>query len=1025
MTFSGQTPRLTEGATAPRRMEQLIYRMRGLRIIGNVLHVGTHPDDEDAGLMAYMSHKYGARTAYWSATRGEGGQNRLGPYSGETLGIYRTWESLAARAIDGGESLYGPFFDFGFSKNGAEATAKWGRQELVREIVRAIRLVQPQILIARFAGEPSDGHGQHQAIGSATVEAVDAAADPTLFSELRLPAWRTAKFYQSIGGDWQPGEENALGKVQPEFERDGFVRIDTGELDPIAGITYQQQAWIAFNCHQSQAMGFLPQRGSFYYYYQLKKSRVATQPREQSFYDGLDPTLLGLLDCPGGDVPNLRETLEAIRESVDTGLLRLHPDDPSTAVEPLLEGLGLLRRLRAQLDLETGPANEWQALGRQVDYKISSFEDVVIGCLGLDAECIADRAHVAAGEHARITGRLWNPRGVGIEESKFRMILPDGWKTPNVPAEDLPLFVDQRALERQMDFEIVVAPDAPPTTPYWLREPHDQYRYTISRDSFACEAFGFSEIALECELVVGAHQLTLRRPALRREPFAGGFRELPLSVLPAVSVKPQISCVFLPVRTGRYELDLQVAVQRHMDRAGQKYYLRVAPPEGWTVSPSFVELPAGAPGETAAARFRLTIPGEMAGGRYRLEYLLGLNDGQPAVTLDPVWMGASGLPRSPDASTCTREAFLAKPAQVDVHLIEASFAQGLSYGYVRGATEGLLDALDNFGLNIHAIGDEEMGYMDLSAFDGIVVGPNAYLIRDELRRNARRFLDYVASGGTLIVQYQAYGYELHDFAPYPFDYSHPHDRVTHPDAPVTILDPQHPLMTHPNTITEEDFTGWVHDRGLYFFGDFDNRYVPILGCNDPGEEPRRGGLVATSYGRGAFVYVGYSLFRQIPAAVPGAFRLLANLLALPEALLLERVERLRKLSLFSFMTDEQLMVVAKIVSERYENTGAYVCHQGESGQELFIVIKGEVEIVRHTEGRTVLLKAGEGQVVGEFAVLADIPRTADLRALTDLHLLVIAGAAFRGLLRRHSEIAESIIRVLVAKVLEGTHPERS
>jgi LmbE family N-acetylglucosaminyl deacetylase len=215
VTFSGQTPRLTEGATAPRRMEQLIYRMRGLRIIGNVLHVGTHPDDEDAGLMAYMSHKYGARIAYWSATRGEGGQNRLGPYSGETLGIYRTWESLAARAIDGGESLYGPFFDFGFSKNGAEATAKWGQQELVREIVRAIRLVQPQILIARFAGEPSDGHGQHQAIGSATVEAVDAAADPTLFSELRLPAWRTAKFYQSIGGDWQPGEENALGKVQP------------------------------------------------------------------------------------------------------------------------------------------------------------------------------------------------------------------------------------------------------------------------------------------------------------------------------------------------------------------------------------------------------------------------------------------------------------------------------------------------------------------------------------------------------------------------------------------------------------------------------------------------------------------------------------------------------------------------------------------------------------------------------------------------------------------------------------------
>jgi hypothetical protein len=297
-------------------------------------------------------------------------------------------------------------------------------------------------------------------------------------------------------------------------------------------------------------------------------------------------------------------------------------------------------------------------------------------------------------------------------------------------------------------------------------------------------------------------------------------------------------------------------------------------------------------------------------------------------------------------------------------------------------------------------------------------------MRDELRRNAGRFLDYVSNGGTLIVQYQAYGYELQSFTPYPIDYSHPHDRVTFPDAPVTILDAQHPLMTRPNKITEEDFDGWVRDRGLYFLGSFDSRYVPILGCNDPGEELKRGGLVATSYGRGAFVYVGYSLFRQIPAAVPGAFRLLANLLALPEALLLERMERLRKLSLFSFMTDEQLMLVARIVSERYENAGAYLCRQGDSGRELFIIMKGEVEIVTHTAGRRLVLpKAGAGQVVGEFAVLADIPRTADLRALTDLHLLVISGATFRELVRRHSEIAENIIRVLVGKVLDGSGQE--
>ena len=526
MAFMGQAPRLTEGEIAPRRIEQLVYRMRGLRIAGNVLHVGTHPDDEDAGLMAYMARKYGARIVYWSATRGEAGQNRLGPYTGEALGIYRTWESLAARAIDGGESLYGPFFDFGFSKNGAEATAKWGRLELVREIVRAIRLVQPQVLIARFTGEPSDGHGQHQAIGSATLEAFDAAADATLFPELDLAAWCTPKLYQSTGGDWQPGEETLLGKPRPEFERDGFVRIDTGELDPIAGLTYQQQAWIAFNCHQTQAMGFLPKRGSFYYYYRLKESRVATKPREESFYDGLDPTLLGLLDYPGGGPPDLRKTLEAVRASVDAALCRLQPDDPSAAVGALLEGLDLLCRLRTQIDSETGATYDARPLAQQLAYKIGCFEEVIIGCLGLDAECIAERAHVAAGECVRIIGRLWNSRGVRIDSSHFRMILPPGWNVAKVTPKDAPSGLDVPAVERQIDYDVIVAPDAPPTTPYWLTEAHDRYRYTISRDSFACEAFGSTAVALECELLPSELALFEHRANRERERAAPDNRRV-------------------------------------------------------------------------------------------------------------------------------------------------------------------------------------------------------------------------------------------------------------------------------------------------------------------------------------------------------------------------------------------------------------------------------------------------------------------------------------------------------------------
>jgi LmbE family N-acetylglucosaminyl deacetylase/uncharacterized protein YndB with AHSA1/START domain len=996
---TGQDWPLAGGANPPRAIEQILIRIKGLRSIGTVLHVGAHPDDEDAGMMVMMARKYGARVVYWSATRGESGQNRIGAHTGVALGIYRTWESLAARAIDGAESLFGPFYDFGYCTTGEEAAARWGRQELVREIVRAIRLVQPQVLVARFSGHPNDGHGQHQAVGAATIEAFDAAADPTRFTELRLPAWRTSKFYQSTGGDWQPGEAPALGQRHAHLERDGCLGLDTGEHDPASGASYQQVAWAAFNCHRTQAMGFVPDRGSFFYYYRLAKSLVPTPARESSLYDGIESTLAGLAADAGPAAPAARVALPSVCEQIDAGLLRVRPDDASPAVAPLLQGLATLRRLRAEADVPP-------ALARSLDAKIAGFEQVIVGCLGVDVECAPTQAHVAAGGCVRVRCRWWNPRGVAVDRMTFRLRVPTGWRVTPVSTGN----------PDQVDYDVVVAPDAPVTTPSWLSEPHDGTRYRVPLATFACQPLDPPAVHLECEFVVGAQVLTLRRQALTREPFAGGYRELPLSVLPAASVSPQSGRLFLLAASQPQDLDVQAAVRRHVDASGA-VCLALTGPAGWHVTPAAVDVPVDERGDAALARFKVTVPGGTAPGQYRLSYALGADRSQTAVTFEPVWMGAPGLPRLPDAATCTREAFLAAPASVDVHVIDARFSHELRYGYVEGAADGFLAAVHRFGLNVSAIADEEMNFLDLSDFDAILIGPNAYLLRDELRRHAGRFLDYVAHGGILIVQYQAYGYELQSFAPYPFTYSHPHDRVTSADAPVTILEPGHALMTHPNQIGADDFAGWHHDRGLYFLGEFDDRYTPILGSHDPGEPLKRGGLVVAAHGRGAFVYVGYSLFRQIPAGVPGAFRLLANLLALPEALLLQRVERLRRLSLFAFMNDTQLKAVARIASEMHKSTGTYLCRKGELGQELFIVIRGEVEIVAESDDRPVRLKAGEGQVVGEFAILADIPRTADLRALTDVHLLVISSVHFRALLREYAEIADAVIRQLVMKIV--------
>ncbi|MCB9140557.1 MAG: PIG-L family deacetylase, partial [Caldilineaceae bacterium] len=364
----------------------LIYQLRGLPMGGAVLHLCSHPDDEDVGMVAYLARKRGVRVVCWSATRGEGGQTRIGPYQGEALGIYRTWESQAAREIDGGEALFGPFVDFGFSKNGAEALDKWGQERLVREIVRAIRFVQPQIVIGRWSGTENDGHGHHQAVGQATLEAFTAAGDPQQYPELRahgLAAWQPRKLYLSTMGDWQPGEDVEFGKIIPAFERAGVVRLNTGEFDPIAGRTYQEQGWIAFNSHRSQAMGFSPEMGDFYYYYTLHTNLASRSERETGLYDGLDATLTGLSDYPGHGSASLNHYLVQVKTKAADALASFRPDTPAKAAKPLLEGVALLRECQAAL---TGlPIHEeaQQALHHYLDRKITAFETVAAQCLGL------------------------------------------------------------------------------------------------------------------------------------------------------------------------------------------------------------------------------------------------------------------------------------------------------------------------------------------------------------------------------------------------------------------------------------------------------------------------------------------------------------------------------------------------------------------------------------------------------------------------------------------------------------------
>ncbi len=1000
-----------------KRNAELFYRLKGLGMAGAVLHLGAHPDDEDVGLIAYMARKLGVRTVYWSATRGEGGENRIGPYREETLGVYRTWESLDARASDGAEALFGPFYDYGYSKFGEEALHKWGRERLIREIVRAIRVVQPQIVVARWTGRPSDGHGHHLAIGAVTPAAFAAAGNPTCFPELGaqgLSAWQPRKLYQSTMGDWAPGEEMSFGKRSPEFEAAGFVRINTGQFDPTASLTYQEQAWVGFNSHKTQAMGFAPEAGDFYYYYQLCRSLAPASGRESSLHDGLDPTLAGLADYPGGGSTGLRAKLQAVSESVLTAQEEFRLHDPARAAPPLLAGLRLLRDIRADLGDVSLADDAGAALDRYLARKVADFEEVIGQCLGVRLECLTDHARVIPGQQFTVSAQLWNHRQAPIDSVSLSLVAPSDWL---ITSRDSTLLAAHKETLLCALHQVTVAETTGLATPYWLLQVREPFFYRWPDRKEDGSPFGPPQLMVEGKVSLGDTVLTLREPVVLREAFVGGFRELPVAVVPPISLHPRAQQEFLRVAPTAQQLDLHIVVRSNSKVSAVQGELRVEMLAGWTVTPDRVPLALGIAGDARTLRLTVTIPAGAAAGCYPLHYVVRCGRRDYDVVLEPVRRVAPGLPSLPDESNCIQEEFVTVPAVVNIHLIEAKFVSGLKYAYIKGSAETMLETVRHFDLSFRLITDDELGYIELSQFDAVVVGPDAYLVRDELRKNAARLLEYVEQGGTLIVLRQGYAYEAPGLAPYPLRYNQPNDEVTFEAAPVLRLLPDHVLLKLPNVIGDDDFGGWVKDRGNFFLGAWDSRHRPILACSDPGETPKPGGLVIATYGKGIYLYCAYSLFRQLPAGVPGAFRLFANLLAQPIARILEWAALLKRVAIFSFMREEQLQALASIMSERWETDGFYLCHQGDEGNEMYVVVDGVVEIITQVDGQEkVVARRTAGDVIGELAVLSRNPRTASMRTQGEAHLLTLTAEQFHALTRRHPELLDQIILMLVGKL---------
>ncbi len=739
--------------------------------------------------------------------------------------------------------------------------------------------------------------------------------------------------------------------------------------------------------------------------------------REDSFYDGLDPSLTGLADYPGGRSDSLRSGLKEVRDQVEAAYIQFRFEDRVKAADLILKGLEQLRHIHANLTDESVIDEEGRkSLSAYLKGKIQNFEQVAAQCLGLQLECRANRARITPGEHFQITACVWKHGHLFADGTAFTLHLPDEWDAHPAPSIS--------ADTNRMSYDVTVPTSADLTSPYWLLKAHDNFCYHWPAGEPAGRPFSPAVLEMECEIAIGQNRITLREPVVLKDAFPGGFRELPIAIVPPISLHPSTNRMYLQHGAEEQSLELHVIARNNKELESAKGVLTLEAPAGWKVEPKRVELSLSEAGETQTIRFVVTVPGNVAPTDYRLKYIVHSGDRDYDFVLNPVRMGALGLPILPNANNCVREEFVIVSASIMVYMIDVNFTKNLKYAYVQGLDENLLSTLLMLGFDIKVLSDSELRYGDLSEFDAILVGPNAYLMRDELAKNTARIRDYVEEGGTLIVQYHGYAYQDRAFSPYPFTYSQPHDRVTNENASVEFLKPDHILLNQPNRITEADFSGWVHDRGLYFFGSWDKRYEPILSSHDPDEAPKAGGLMLTSYGRGTYLYTGYSFFRQLPAGVKGAFRLFANLMALPVVRIRERVEILKKVSLFSFMTEEQLTGVARLMTERWEKNGVYICHQGDVGNELYIISQGEVEIINESGGQDQIINVESiGAYVGELAVLESIPRTLALRAKGDVKLLVLQGTRFQTIIQQHPDIAYQVIKVLahrLAEVISGT-----
>jgi len=770
-----------------------------------VLVIGAHPDDEDTQLLVLLSRGLGAQAAYLSLTRGEGGQNLIGPELGPGLGIIRTEELLAARDLDGARQYFTRAYDFGFSKSAEESFRFWPRDSLLKDVVDVIRRFRPQIIVSVFAGTPADGHGQHQVAGLLARQAFDLLRDST---------WGPVKFYRSTRFD-----STATTLTMP-----------VGTLDAVIGQSYYQLAMASRSRHRSQDMGALQRPGPSSVRVSLLSARAGVRPAvPDAFFAGVDTAWHGA-------------GMERYASLIDSARAALNPFRPGAVLPYLSRALRVLGNADA----------EQRAL----------LERAVATAAGVSIDGTTDDGIVTQGQRLQVEVLAWNAGDSAVRVDSVDVRTPPGWTAERLDFGGGALSPGGVSTRR---FVVAVARDADRTQPYFLRRPLTNNGGLYDWTGVPADVRGlpFDPPLLEARvrLTIAGEPVTLTREIVYRyRDQAIGEVRRPLFVTRDFDVAIAPDEVLWPVDgTGREARRFTVMLTNR-SRGPASARVTFTTPRGWPPVPA-ESLAFGKEDETRSVTIALAPPAQkLAPGSYELRAAA---------------VGADG--RRHEGGLQIIDYPHIRPRA----LVQGSAVPALSrVGYVRGASDRVPEALLAVGVPIELLGPDTLARGDLSRYDAIVIGSRAYETDPALVANNGRLLDYARNGGLLLVQYQQYPFVDGGYAPYRLSIGRPHDRVTDETAPMTPIDPAHPAFHYPNDVGADDWRGWVQERGLYFAHDWDTTYVPLLETHDPPGPELKGGLLVAPLGRGTYVYTGLSFFRQLPAGVPGAYRLFANLLGL-------------------------------------------------------------------------------------------------------------------------------------------------